>query len=416
MAFALLRPSPLQRRISLAFGLFGAAAFVLWIGYSWGNQPYASFESNLDLIVSVLIYVPLATLLTYRRPENPISWLLALFTFLRLLAIPRHLVLISLSQDLAPAPLLLLAVNLWPWLSGLTYSLLAYAFVIFPDGKLPGPRWSFIHWLLGFQIASTVVWIMLFSIDLFRSIPAGAAQGGTIELMPMGAGPLSPALVVRPFPLQDVFLFTAVTAALALIVSSLVSQILRFRRGNSIERQQIKWVTFVMVLWALSVAFIAIPADFVSILLAFVSPLPGVAIALAIFRYRLYDIDFIIRRTLSYSILSAVLGLVYFGGIVLLQYVFGGLFGDTESHLITVISTLTIAALFNPLRSRIQVFIDRRFFRSKFDAEKALADFAAIARDEVDMVRLGGALLSVVENTMQPEQTSLWLRDTGRGK
>ena len=128
----------------------------------------------------------------------------------------------------------------------------------------------------------------------------------------------------------------------------------------------------------------------------------------------MFDIDIIIRRTLQYAILTVVLGLIYFGGIVLLQNIFSGLFGATESPLITVISTLTIAALFNPLRSRIQVFIDRRFFRSKYDAEKALTDFAAVARDEVDMVRLSGSLLSVVENTMQPEQTSLWLRGKAR--
>jgi hypothetical protein len=137
---------------------------------------------------------------------------------------------------------------------------------------------------------------------------------------------------------------------------------------------------------------------------------------MVIFRYRLYDIDLIIRRTLQYALLTGLLALIYFGGIVLLQNVFGGLFGDTESPLITVISTLAIAALFNPLRGRIQDFIDRRFFRSKYDAEKALINFAAIARDEVDMVRLSGSLLSVVESTLQPEQTSLWLKETARGK
>ena len=101
---------------------------------------------------------------------------------------------------------------------------------------------------------------------------------------------------------------------------------------------------------------------------------------------------------------------------MLLQDVFGSLFGDRESDLITVISTLAIAALFNPLRGRIQDFIDRRFFRSKYDAEKALIEFSAIARDEVDMFRLSGHLLSAIESTMQPEQTSLWIREAARGE
>lgn len=417
MAFPLLKSSPIQRRISLAFGLFGAAAFIFWIGYLWINRSYVSSEETgyFESFISVLIYVPLATLLTYRRPENPISWLIMLFTFLRLYAIPRHIILVSLMKGAAPVPMLLLGVNAWPWLSGLTFSFLAYAFAIFPNGKLLGPRWRFVRWLLGFQMVSTFVWITLFSLDLFRSLPAKSWQAGGIELVPMGTGPLSLALVVRPLAFQNIFLFSTAATALCLIVSGLVSQVLRFRRGNPVERQQIKWVTFVMALWAFSVIGIAVPSDLSFALLAFVSPLPGIAITLAIFRYRLYDIDIIIRRTLSYSILSAVLALVYFGAIVLFQKVFGGLFGDAESPLVTVLSTLIIAALFNPLRSRIQVFIDRRFFRAKYDAEKALTEFAAIARDEVDMVRLSSSLLSVIDTTMQPEQTSLWLRDSANG-
>ena len=140
------------------------------------------------------------------------------------------------------------------------------------------------------------------------------------------------------------------------------------------------------------------------------------AIANAILRYRLYDIDIIIRRTLSYSILTAILGLVYFGVVVLLQYIFGGLFGSSDSPLIIVISTLAIAALFNTLRARIQGFIDRRFFRSKYNAEKALADFAIVARDEVDIVQLSDSLLSVIEKTIQPEKISLWSKETTREK
>lgn len=415
MKLNLLTQSPLQRRISLAFGLFSAAAFILWIGYLWINRLYVPSNAPrfFETFLSILIYVPLATLLTYRRPENLISWLLALFILLRMFAIPRDLILISLMKDIAPTPLLLLGVNLWPWLSGLTFSFLAYAFVLFPDGRLPGPRWRFVRWLLGFQMISTAVWILLFSTDLFRSISAAAGQGGTIELMPMGAGPLSLALVVRPLPLQNGFFLPTAVTALALIVSGLVSQVVRFRRGNPIERQQIKWVIFVMILWAFSVALIVIPSEITFNILAFVSPLPGVAITLAIFRYRLYDIDIIINRTLVYGSLTAILLMVYYGSVVLLESLTRNLAG-TDSPFGIVVATLLIAALFQPLRRRIQDLIDRAFFRSKYDAEKTLHAFAATARDEVSIRKLSQALLVTVEDAVQPVRLSLMIQPAVR--
>jgi len=204
------------------------------------------------------------------------------------------------------------------------------------------------------------------------------------------------------------------------MLGSMASLILRFNRSKGDERVRMKWLVYTAVLAVsmslLMVVFLGTGNRFLSFFGSNVPSLLAISIGIAILRHKLWDIDLIIRRTLQYAILMVVLGLIYFGGIVLLQNVFGGLFGDNESPLITVISTLTIAALFNPLRGRVQNFIDQRFFRSKYDAEKALIEFAAVARDEVDMVRLSGSLLSVVENTMQPEQTSLWLRETVKGE
>jgi hypothetical protein len=130
---------------------------------------------------------------------------------------------------------------------------------------------------------------------------------------------------------------------------------------------------------------------------------------LTVFKFRLYDIDIIIRRTLQYAIVTGLLALTYFGGIIILQGILGPLTGEFNSPVVTVITTLGIAALFNPLRIRVQDFIDRRFYRRKYDAEQTLAQFAETARDEVDMEKLTAALLGVVEKTVQPEQLSIWI-------
>jgi hypothetical protein len=135
------------------------------------------------------------------------------------------------------------------------------------------------------------------------------------------------------------------------------------------------------------------------------------AIGFAVLKYQLYAIDIIIRRTLTYSVISLMLASVYFGSILFLQTLFSSLTGQ-RSPVAIVLSTLVIAALFNPIRGRVQDFIDRRFYRAKYDAEQTLARFTATARDEVDIDQLTTALLGVVEETMQPEQVVLWLRST----
>jgi hypothetical protein len=193
----------------------------------------------------------------------------------------------------------------------------------------------------------------------------------------------------------------------------LASQVYRYRRISArVEQQQSKW--FLLGL-AFSIGLSLISESFgdknpyrgeVGLLIFMFVP---VSVGIAILRYRLWDIDLIIRRALQYTLLTSSLALIYFGGVVLLQAFFSGITGQPDSPLITVISTLVIAALFNPLRRRIQDFIDRRFYRRKYDAEQAINVFMQIARDVIDQDRLTGALLGVVEETMQPERASLWL-------
>ncbi len=209
-------------------------------------------------------------------------------------------------------------------------------------------------------------------------------------------------------------------------VVGLLSQVYRyFRVSKPIQRQQTKWVLIglsgpllVILLWltlgspvitemiGLRLLGSLIPITYAIPLFALLLPL---TIAFSILRYRLWDIDLLIRRTLVYAVLTALLLILYFGSVVLLQQVFRALTGQ-DSPVVIVISTLVIAALFSPLRLRVQNTIDRRFYRRKYDAQQALAAFATTAKDEVELEHLEVELVSIVQETLQPEQVSLWLR------
>jgi hypothetical protein len=204
--------------------------------------------------------------------------------------------------------------------------------------------------------------------------------------------------------------FTTIASPLA-VVGSLAAVVVRFHRSKGVQRQQIKWLVYVAVVGIGLIILLLSLSPSGSPLLNYVvisfPILQAAAIAIAILRYRLFDIDVIIRRTLQYAILTGLLALVYFGLVVLLQGLFSEVGG--QSGLFTVLSTLAVAALFSPLRRRVQRFIDRRFYRRKYDAEQALARFAATTQDEVEMEGLTAAMLGVVEETVQPEHLSLWL-------
>jgi hypothetical protein len=185
--------------------------------------------------------------------------------------------------------------------------------------------------------------------------------------------------------------------------------VVRFRRSRGVERQQMKWFVYAAALILPAPAVDQLP-DFINgVWLALVLIATSMAIGIAVLRYRLYDIDVVINRTLVYGSLTAILVAVYLSGIVVLQRLFVVLTGE-RSTLAVVASTLVIAALFNPLRRRIQSFIDRRFYRSKYDAANTLQSFSSKLRDETDLDALNNELVGVVRETMQPAHVSLWLR------
>jgi hypothetical protein len=211
--------------------------------------------------------------------------------------------------------------------------------------------------------------------------------------------------------------FVAFPMMLLAGLGAVTSLFVRFHRARGVERQQIKWFAFAS---ALTLGFVFVLEGLVNtenalrevvftVLGLLLVPSIPIATGIAILRYRLYDIDRIVNRTLVYGALTASLVLIYFGGIVSLQYAFRALTGG-NSQLAVVASTLVIAALFNPLRRSIQAFIDRRFYRRKYDAAKTLETFGMKLRDETDLDQLGDEMVSVVQETMQPAHVSLWLR------
>jgi hypothetical protein len=293
----------------------------------------------------------------------------------------------------------------WIWAPGLGL-ILVFLPLLFPDGHPPSYRWRWVAWLGGLSIGLAVV-------------------SSAIGLWPERG----PALLTgdeNPSQVVNVLVgFIALPMMLLAGLGAVISLLVRFRRARGDEQQQIKWFAFAAALTFVWILVIEGLAELLSIeggvpeaILAFtwasaslVIPSIPIATGIAILRYRLYDIDRIINRTLVYGSLTATLVVLYFGGIVLLQRVFDVLTGVGEkSTLAVVASTLLIAALFTPLRRRIQSFIDRRFYRRKYDARKTLEVFSAKLRNETDLEALNNDLVGVVRETMQPAHVSVWLR------
>jgi hypothetical protein len=269
--------------------------------------------------------------------------------------------------------------------------------LLFPDGRPPWPYWRGFAWLVGTVVVAGTVAV---------AYAPEAAAGFDLVNHPLRIEVARDALN----PVETLLYGLGLIAAASLLV--------RLRHSKGVERQQIKWFAYAVAVLATSaiLAYVVSASrvvdwlGWVSTVLVIVSVVGmPVAVGMAILRYRLYNIDLLINRTLVYGSLTAVLVVVYLGSVVLFQELFRTLTGQ-ESQLGIVASTLAIAALFNPLRRRIQSFIDRRFYRRKYDAAKTLEAFSSKLRDETDLDALSEDLVGVIRETMQPAHVSVWLR------
>ena len=349
-------------------------------------------------LLAVLGAATVGALLASRRPRHPVGWLLLGFA----LSLTASGVIFSyVTYGLVARPGALPAVHLvaryYPATGAAALALLSLVLLLTPTGSLPSARW---RWWAVITAATPLALVLV------------------VAVVP---GRLDPQLLLASSPFSDRALggVLLVATRVALVVTTLAvavaagSLVVRFRRAQGVERQQLRWVALAAALMVLAGPIVLVPVALESPILVdwasavWVVVLP-VAVGAAILRYRLYDLDRIISRTLAYGLLTLLLG----GGYALVVLGLGQLLGR-ESPLVVAAATLAVAALFQPARRRVQAVVDRRFNRRRHDTTRIVEGFGVRLRDQVDLDTLTADLLAVVDQTMQPTQTSLWLRPSG---
>jgi hypothetical protein len=381
-----------------ALTLLVLAASLLLILLGWSTplpQGATPWRDRAIFLIGIVGAPVLGAIIASRRPRNAYGWVwlgfglglalqqlsMSYATYARVVEPGSLVVPLTISRVLGLGN----QAALW---------LVPFLLLLFPTGRLPSRRWRPLAWISALSGATITVLVLLFQ--------SPDKVGGVVTLV---------AVVTS-------------SAIFATLVLSALSLVIRYRGARGVERQQVKWFAFAAVLAVL--VFLG-EVNGLSELLGqtlwnLLSVVANVclyaAVGIAILRYRLYDIDIIINRTLVYGSLTVMLVLVYFGGVTATQALFQTLTGQQRlPQLAVVVSTLAIAALFTPLRRRIQSLIDRRFYRRKYDAAKTLDVFSTKLRDETDLDELSDDLVSVVHETMQPEHVSLWLKSVhGNGR
>lgn len=369
----------------------------MW-GFEGGTRTSALAWLN-HLLLGVVVPITTASLgvlILVQQAHNRIGWLLLLSGWVVMLnkTADEATVYLNFTLPVAPPGATWVALLLnWLWV--MIFTLLLVIIGVFPSGRYLSSRWR---------------WLLLGTTGLFF---LSATLSSLLETPLPSAYQVSHPWLTHSVAYGGIFSTAVVSMPIALI-AALVALFVRFRRAGLVEQQQIKWLLIAIVGMALLVIS--------GLLLYLFSPLPTLGgilvnsaiifpplgIGIALLRYRLYDVDVIINRALVYALLTGVLALIYYGSVVLLQTFF---VGGEQSPLVIVLSTLGIAALFNPLRQRMQQIVDRRFYRRKYDAQQILAEFARTMRNEVELEDLTDEMVRVVEETMQPAQVELWLRD-----
>lgn len=370
------------RRVALAIVGFNGAIIIIGLVFSVKNSvEFVSLNGGLLVMWPIfsVLYGLMGVLILTRQPRHVVGWLFMIVSFMAAVSTLASGLPDLESEEFSPA-LAVIGESIWIMALVIPMTLVLQ---FFPNGRLLSRRW----WPLPI---ATILWIAILA-GSFSADDTGIDDSGGLSIF-LGY-------------LNNIILPTV-------IIGSLAAVVVRFLRSTAIERAQMKWLVYTSVLGVLigTLILLSLGDDdlIVSIYFTSLPTMIALAVGIAILRYRLYDIDIIIRRTLQYGIVTGILLLVYFSLVVFFQALFANV-GNQQSEILIVVSTLIIAGLFNPLRLRVQKVVDRRFYRRKYDAEQALARFSAVARDEVDLEKLTAALLDVVEETMQPVSANLSL-------
>ena len=386
-------------------------AWLLWVltaGFCVLSLVMPNEQNRLNSLLLLATWLvassSVGAIIVSRRPGNPVGWILCAVGFLFASSLFSGLYAFRALVS-SPGSLPAGEVAAWfhAWVQNPAYLLFIYLFLLFPDGQLLSHRWRPLLWIVGIVVATSIL--------------VGAFYPGPISGLEPIRNPLGIEVARGILVFAGGLLFYLFTG---LLLASAACVYLRFRRGSGTERQQIKWLAYAAALLGVT----ALAGEVLDLLLGrlgwwfpwvIVAAFLGIPLSIgaAMLHYRLYEIDIIINRTVVYGSLSATLALVYFGGVAATQAIFRALTGQEEQPQLTiVVSTLVIAALFNPLRRRIQSFIDRTFYRRKYDARKTLEVFSAKLRDATDLDALSEELVGMITETVQPALVSLWLAPT----
>jgi len=370
-----------------------AAAALIAIIYLASLIVYASTESwqggdladALGFSLWISAFTVVGVIIAFHRPGNRIAWICLGFAGVWSIWILLDGLLIyeSAHPGTLARPDLIAALAYPLWVPGV--GLIGFLLLLFPDGRLPSPRWRPVAWLLGGTVA-----LLTLTGFFLPGVVQETVYENPLGIQALGSFDDGPAGVVL------------VVSLVSCIVASAVSVVFRYRRATGNERLQLKWLMAAGVVGAAAYALLFFWDDFNIQLVWAAIP---VAIGLSMHRHRLYDIDRLISRTVVYAMVVGVLAIVY-GGVIFLFSELSGVEGDIP----VVASTLAAAAVFNPVRKRIQARVDRRFNRSRYDAERVADRFAGGLRDETDMGRIVDGWLDVVSETLQPTLLGVWVK------
>jgi hypothetical protein len=400
-------------------GLLFVLALLAYLATSWiGSMNAAPVEgAGFSIVVTAFLgYSAIGALVAVRRPEHHIGWLLCVIGFS---AQVQGLALAAAQYTPAPGGLILPGWIVDPWLMPplrnlwvVTFSGLGLLLLIFPNTRL------FSRPLVpGLALAAFAIVVGL--------VTSSSPTATTSTRFPLFDAFFSADVADRLYALGQTMSGLAIGA---LLIPGAISMVVRLRRARGVERQQMKWIAYAAVVLALVFVGGAIvffsplraldpgaripPAMFGGVPFALALIALPIGAAVAILRYRLYDIDVLINRTLVYGLLTAALAGTYFAGVVVLQAALRPITGGSE--VAVALSTLSVVALFAPLRRRIQAAVDRRFYRSRYDAQRTLDAFGARLRNEVDLDSVRSDLLDVIADTVHPAHASVWLREASR--